>query len=224
MKKIRIAVAEDNENLARSLRENLSQFSELELLFIAPNGKELLQKLSQEMPDIVLMDINMPVMDGIEATKKVKHHFPDLKIIMLTVFDEEDKIFQSVLAGATGYMLKDEKPSKLVAAIEEAMEGGAPMSPVIALKTLQFLRENTPSERTEVKEKKDFGLSARELEILEKIAEGKNYQEIADVLFISPKTVRKHIENIYSKLQVHNKMEAVQVAKKNRLISFFFLV
>jgi DNA-binding NarL/FixJ family response regulator len=219
--KLKVAAAEDNANLARSLRENLASFPEVELLFIAQNGKELLQKLPQQTPDLILMDINMPVMDGIEATKKVKHHFPNIKIVMLTVFDEEEKIFQSILSGATGYMLKDEKPAKLMAAIEEAMEGGAPMSPTIALKTLQFIKDKHKLEEGNAPQT-DFGLSGRELEILQKISEGKNYQEIADVLFISPKTVRKHIENIYAKLQVHNKVEAVQVAKKNRLISIFF--
>ncbi len=221
--KVKIAVAEDNANLARTIRESISQYPELELLFIAPNGKELLQKLPQQTPDIILMDINMPLMNGIEATLKVKHHFPSVKIIMLTVFDEEDKIFQSILAGATGYLLKDEKPAHILAAIREAMDGGAPMSPPIALKTLQLVRQSTPAAAGPLVPTGDFGLSAREIEILEKVAEGKNYQEIANVLFISPKTVRKHIENIYGKLQVHNKMEAVQVAKKNRLISFFFL-
>jgi DNA-binding NarL/FixJ family response regulator len=220
--KLKIAAAEDNANLARALKDNLGLFPGIELLFIAQNGKELLQKLPQQTPDLILMDINMPVMDGIEATKKVKHHFPNIKIVMLTVFDEEEKIFQSILSGATGYLLKDEKPARLLVAIEEAMEGGAPMSPTIAMKTLQFIKNRHRIEEGGSAPQTDFGLSGRELEILQKISEGKNYQEIAEVLFISPKTVRKHIENIYAKLQVHNKVEAVQVAKKNRLISLFF--
>lgn len=219
--KIKIAIAEDNPNLARSVRENISSFEGVELLFMAENGKDLLQKLATALPDIILMDINMPVMDGIEATKKVKHHFPTVKVVMLTVFDEEEKIFQSVLAGATGYLLKDEKPAKILAALEEAMEGGAPMSPTIALKSLQFIRSHHIEPVKDEKKAKEYDLSPREVEILEKISDGQNYQQIADVLFISPKTVRKHIENIYSKLQVHNKMEAVKVAKSNRLIPFF---
>lgn len=220
--KLKIAAAEDNANLARSLRETLATFPDVELLFIAQNGKDLLQKLSQQTPDMILMDINMPVMNGIEATQKVKHHFPDIKIIMLTVFDEEEKIFESILAGAIGYLLKDEKPAKLMDALTEAMEGGAPMSSSIALKTLQFIRNKKVDAESKSIPAADFGLSDREVGILKEIAAGKNYQEIADSLFISPKTVRKHIENIYRKLQVHNKIEAVQLAQKNRLISIFF--
>ena len=217
--KIKVAIAEDNQHLARSVRENISSFEETEVLFVAENGKDLLHKLTSNIPDIILMDINMPVMDGIEATKAVRHHFPDVKIIMLTVFDEEEKIFQSILAGAKGYLLKDEKPSKIIAALEEAMEGGAPMSPVIASKALQMIVGKNSGT---VSEENNFNLTKRELEILELISTGDNYQKIADKLFISPKTVRKHIENIYTKLQVHNKVEAIQVAAKNKLFSLLF--
>jgi DNA-binding NarL/FixJ family response regulator len=218
MEKIRIAVAEDNPRLARSIRETLEVFDQVELLFVASNGQEMIHKLSSALPDLVLMDINMPVLDGIEATKKIRHLFPQVKIVMLTIFDETEKIFDAILAGAGGYLLKDEKPEKLIAAIEEAMEGGAPMSASIAAKSLQLIR----GKNTEAVSKKEFNLSARELEILELLAKGENYNQIAEKLFISPKTVRKHIENIYTKLQVHNKVEAIQVATKNKLLSLFF--
>lgn len=219
--KIKIALTEDNPNLARSIKENLSICEGVELLFVAQNGKDLLQKISQSVPDIILMDINMPVMDGIEATRKVKYHFPDIKIIMLTVFDEDEKIFQSILAGATGYLLKDEKTGKILAAIEDAMEGGAPMSSSIALKTLQLIRgKNTKAPI----DKNDFNLTKREIEILEFVSKGNSYTTIADILFSSPKTVRKHIENIYSKMQVHNKMEAVRMATDKKIISSPFLI
>lgn len=213
--KIKIAIAEDNPDLARSVRENLSSFEEAEILFVAKNGKELLQKIPSSIPDVVLMDINMPVMNGIEATHSVKHHFPDIKIIMLTVFDEDEKIFQSILAGATGYLLKDEKPAKIISAIEEAMDGGAPMSPVIAAKALKMIRGKKAEKA--VKEENRYNLTKREFEILELISSGDNYQKIAEKLFISPKTVRKHIENIYSKLRVHNKIEAVKIAAEMKI-------
>ena len=216
--KIKIAIAEDNPALAKSVKENVDSFENVELLFIAPNGKELLQKISGNVPDLILMDINMPVMDGIEATQKVKHHFPAIKIIMLTVFDEEEKIFQSIIAGASGYLLKDEKPGKIIEAIEDAMQGGAPMSSTIATKALLMIR----GQKAEiVPEKNDFNLSKREIEIIELISKGDNYNQIAEKLFISPNTVRKHIENIYSKLQVHNKVEAIQVASRNKLFTIF---
>jgi DNA-binding NarL/FixJ family response regulator len=212
---IKIAVAEDNRALARAIADNIKMNEGLELLFVANNGQEVLKMLALETPDVILMDINMPVMNGIEATKKVRQLYPDIKIIMLTVFDDGDNIFNSILAGATGYVLKDEKPAKLFSAIEEVMEGGAPMSPVIAQKTLLLLRDK----KTEpVPENSDYKLSKRELEILEHLSEGLDYNKIADKLFISPKTVRKHIENIYTKLEAHNKIEAISIAKKNGLI------
>jgi DNA-binding NarL/FixJ family response regulator len=216
--KIKIAIAEDNPALAKSVKENIASFDHVELLFIAPNGKELLQKIPGNIPDVILMDINMPVMNGIEATQKVKHHFPGIKIIMLTVFDEEEKIFESIIAGASGYLLKDEKPAKIMEAVQDAMEGGAPMSSAIATKALQMIR----GQKAEiVPEKNDFNLSKREIEIMELISKGDNYSQIAEKLFISPNTVRKHIENIYSKLHVHNKVEAIQVATRNKLFMFF---
>lgn len=207
--KIKVAVAEDNPNLARAIRENLASFEDVELLFVAGNGMDAIQKMSSALPDVILMDIHMPVMDGIEATRRINHLFPQVKIIMLTVFDDSDKIFDSIMAGATGYLLKDETPGKILAALEEAMEGGAPMSSLIASKSLQLIKRGTSSPTPE---KRDYNLSEREVEILELIAKGENYQEIADKLFISPKTVRKHIENIYRKLQVHNKVDAVKLA------------
>lgn len=213
--KIRIALAEDIPHLQKAITDVLANFENAELIFTAPNGKEMLEKLNDQKVDLVLMDINMPVMNGIEATEAIRKKFPDMKIVMLTVFDDGDSIFNAILAGANGYLLKDSKPARLIAAIEDAMEGGAPMSPDIATKALQLIRGN----RTEpLPEKNDFGLTKRELEILEQLATGNTYQEIADKLFISAKTVRKHIENIYGKLQAHNKVEAIQIAQKHKLL------
>jgi DNA-binding NarL/FixJ family response regulator len=220
--KITVGLVEDNAQLIRSVSRNLSCFDSVELLFVARNGNELLQKLEAQRPQVLLMDINMPEMNGIEATHRVSTEYPEIRILMHTVFDTEDKIFDSIIAGATGYLLKDSPPSALIAAIEEVLEGGAPMSPSIARKSLQLLRSRPVAVPEPLPDAETFDLSKRELEILEKIAEGQNYQQIADVLFVSPKTVRKHIENIYRKLQVHNKMEAVQKAKKNRLLSILF--
>ncbi len=213
--KIKAGLVEDNPHLARSLKENLSAFENVEVLFVASNGQDALQKLFSHTPDIILMDINMPIMDGIEATKKIKHQFPNIKIIMLTVFDDGDNLFNSILAGATGYLLKDEKPGKILSAFEEAMEGGAPMSPVIASKSLQLIRGKNPDA---AQNSEEFNLTKREIEVLEFIAKGETYQQIADKTFISPKTVRKHIENIYLKLQVHNKVDAVRLAMERKIV------
>lgn len=212
---IKIAVAEDNPALTRAICENIAMNDSFSLCFTAENGQQLLGLLPDSRPDVILMDINMPVMNGIEATRRVKALYPEIKIIMLTVFDDGDNIFNSILAGATGYVLKDEKPARLFSAIEEAVEGGAPMSPVIAQKTLMLLRGKS---QEAVPENNDYNLSKRELEILNFLSQGLDYNQIADKIFISPKTVRKHIENIYTKLQAHNKVEAISIAKKNRLI------
>ncbi len=212
MDKIKIGVAEDVPELARIIKQKFMAFEGVDLIFIASNGIELQEKLKENKVDVILMDINMPIMNGIDATRKVKEKYPDIKVIMHTVFDEEDKVFESILAGATGYLLKDDKPSKILLSIEEAMEGGAPMSVSIASKVLTFIKTDTQ------KSIEKFNLTQRELQILQRIGKGENYQQIADILFISPKTVRNHIEKIYKKLHVHNKVDAVTVAMKNKLI------
>ncbi len=209
---IRIAIAEDVPELARLTFKKLDQLPEIDARFIACNGLEMIEMLKDNPVDVILMDINMPVMNGIDATKKIKQAYPDIKVIMHTVFDEDDKIFESILVGATGYILKDEKLARCLSAIQEAMEGGAPMSMSIASKVLTLIKAKS----TAGNEK--FNLTERELQILRKIGKGGTYQEIAEHLFISPKTVRNHIEKIYKKLQVHNRVDAVTLALKNNLI------
>ncbi len=213
---IRIALAEDNDFLARTLEEKVELFDDLNLKFRAENGERMVELIPDHQPiDVILMDIQMPVMDGIEATEKIKQLFPQIKIIMVTVFDDEENIFKAIQAGADGYLLKDESAKKMHEGIHEIMNGGAPMSASIALKALRLLRN--PIEQT-TEEKKEYSLTNREVEILEQLSKGLNYGEIATNLFISQGTVRKHVENTYRKLQVHNKMEAVTLAKKERII------
>ncbi len=142
MDTLRVALTEDIAALAKTMQEKIALFPELEFAFTARHGKDLLEKLEKDHDlDLILMDINMPVMDGISATKEVRKRYPDIKIIMSTVFDEEDYIFQSIMAGANGYLLKDEKPQKILFSIQEAMEGGAPMSAGIASKALGLIRK-----------------------------------------------------------------------------------
>ena len=214
---IKIALAEDNDFLARSIEEKISFFEDLKFKFHGRNGNEFLEKLKTDNNiDVILMDIQMPEMDGISATEAVKQRYPNIKIIMLTVFDDEDNIFKSIQAGADGYLLKDENPENLHKGILEIMEGGAPMTPSIALKALKLLRN--PMEENREDPEKEINLTKRETEVLEQLSKGLNYTEIGENLIISPATVRKHIENIYRKLQVHNKMEAVNLAKRRRII------
>lgn len=215
---ITVGLVEDNTQLIRSVSRNFGYFGNVQLVFTARNGAEAMEKLETIQPDVLLLDINMPVKNGIETAREAGVKYPGIRIIMHTVIDAEDKIFDAIMAGATGYILKDSTPGQLIEAIEEAVDGGAPMSPSIARKAIQLIRSR---EKPQVRnrEENEFGLSARELEILDKVAEGQAYQQIANELFVSPKTVRKHIENIYRKLQVHNKVEAVQKARNKNLLS-----
>jgi DNA-binding NarL/FixJ family response regulator len=216
---IRIGVAEDNPFLAKSIQEKLALFpGELKFKFHAFNGKLFLEKLAEDpMVDVILMDIQMPEMDGIETTRIISERYPQIKIIMLTVLDDEESIFQAILAGANGYLLKDENPRVLLQSILSILEGGAPMSSAIALKALRLLR-NPIKPDEEKSDTKRPELSPREIDVLNQLSKGMDYKQIAENLIISPSTVRKHIENIYSKLQAHNKIEAVKIAQKHRLI------
>lgn len=214
---LKIAIAEDNSFLARAVIEKLSFFNDLEFKFKGNNGAELIGKLEvNHNIDVILMDIQMPEMDGITATEIVKTKYPHIKIIMLTVFDDDENIFNAIKAGANGYLLKEIDAENLHKCILEVINGGAPMTPSIALKTLNLLRNPIIIDTTDEIEK--IKLTNRETDILEHLSKGLNYNEIADNLIISPSTVRKHIENIYKKLQVHNKMEAVLMAQKHKLI------
>lgn len=215
---LKVCIAEDNYFLVKTIKEKLSFFDDISIKFHANNGAELIGKLEENHNiDVVLMDIQMPVMDGIKATEIVKNKYPQIKVIMLTVVDDDDCVFKAIKAGANGYLLKEIDAEKLYKSILEVTKGGAPMTPSIALKTLNLLRDPNflSSEKQEVS---DVKLTKRETEILTQLSKGLNYNDISDNLIISPSTVRKHIENIYKKLQVHSKMEAVMKAQKQNLI------
>lgn len=214
---MKIAIIDDNSFLISSIKEKLSFFEEIQIKFSACDGLDLMKKLEvNHNVDVILMDIEMPNLNGIEATKLVKQKYPQIKIVMLTVFDNDENIFNAIKAGADGYLLKDVSPHVLFNGIVETMNGGAAMNPSIALKTLKLLRN--PVDFNSDVEKEKIELTPREIEVLEQLSQGLSYTIIAENLFLSPSTVRKHIENIYTKLQVHSKLEAVQKAKRNNLI------
>ena len=214
---IRIAIVDDNSFLISAIKEKLSFFDDVRVKHTALNGSELLTKLEDDHNlDVILMDIEMPVLNGIETTQMVKQKYPQLKIIMLTAFDNDENIFNAIKAGADGYLLKEINPEELYNGLTETLNGGAAMNPSIALKTLKLLRN--PINVTNKKDKEDISLSKREVEVLEQLSKGLSYTVIAENLFLSPSTVRKHIENIYKKLQVHSKIEAVQKAKNYNII------
>lgn len=199
------------------LKENIALSPDFMVSGHAADGQDLIEQLGAmpNLPHIILMDIKMPRLNGIQATEQIKARYPQLKIVMITVFDDEQHIFDAILAGADGYLLKDAPPEELHRSLHEVMSGGAPMSPAIARKALALLRQ--PPEPTPATPEQ-YDLSEREIEILQQLSKGLRYRQVAQNLYISEGTVRKHIENIYRKLQVHNKLSAVDKARKSGII------
>ena len=209
---IRVIIFEDNRNLRESLFNLLESTSGFICAGAFANCERVLQNIEETQPDVILMDIELPVVSGIEAVKIIREKYPDLKILMETIFEEDKKIFQSICNGAQGYILKNTPPDGILNAIREVYEGGAPMTPTIASKVLRLFKSNLSGND------ESYGLSSREKEILKCLVEGMSYKMIADTCFISADTVNGHIKNIYRKLQVHSKSEAVVKAVKGRLV------
>lgn len=212
---ITIAIAEDNSFALKACTDKLAQHREFKVVMSAFNGQELLDNINEHQVDLVLMDIQMPGMNGIEATELIKKCHPELKVLMLTTFDDDENIFRAIMAGANGYLLKEDNTESLRQSIIETLSGGAAMSAGVALRVLNLLRNPLQSKAGATQ---DYGLTRREIELLTQLKNGLSYEQIATNLFISYGTVRKHIENIYRKLQVNNKISAVDIATKNRLI------
>ncbi len=211
--KIKVALYEDNKNLRNSLVHLIESDLEFRLVSAYPNAINILDDIKEVQPDIILMDINMPGINGIEAVQLVKKNEPYIKIIMQTVFDDDDRVFQSICAGAVGYILKKTGPLDILEAIREANKGGAPITPSVAIKILSmFKKQVIPQKNTDIK------LSERETEILTQLTKGLSYKMIADTCSISIDTVRFHIKNIYEKLHVNSMTEAVSKALKDKLI------
>ena len=222
--KIHIAIVDDKPQNRASLVEKINYSDEVEVIFTASDGKDFLEQMRQipyeRQPAVVLMDIEMPVMNGIEAVRMGKQLYPHLHFLMLTVFDDDDKIFEAIKAGATGYLLKDEKTQVIIECIQQMVElGGAPMSPHIARKALNLLMKATlPDKPEEANTKVESDLSPREMQVLILTVEGYDYKAIAHKLFLSTHTVRKHISNIYVKLHITSKAQAIKIATKNKWI------
>lgn len=213
---IKILIVEDNFFLQKALEEKISNFSDIVIKDTAQNGEEAIAILkNNHVIDLILMDIEMPKMNGIIATEIIKNKYPQIKIVMITVFDNDDNVFNAIKAGADGYLLKETKSEKIYEAIQETLSGGAVMSPSIAMKTLKLLKNPIVLENPE---KETVTLSVREIEVLEQLSKGLKNKDIANNLFISFSTVKKHIENIYTKLQAHNRIELIQKARNNNLI------
>ena len=214
---IKIIIVEDNYFLKKALEEKLSFYDDIVIKDTAENGQEAIEILEKNhVVDLILMDIEMPKMNGIQAAEIIKNKYPQIKIMMITVFDNDENIFNAIKAGADGYLLKDTKANKLHEAIHEIKNGGATMSPSIAQKTMRLLR--IPITISLETDKELVELSPREIEVLEQLSKGLKNQLIADNLFLSVSTVKKHIENIFDKLHVHNRIEAIQKAKSNNYL------
>jgi len=210
---IKVAVFEDNRSLLEGLAAMIGGTSGFECVGAFPNCNNVLKNIAAAKPDVVLMDIELPGINGIEAVGMIKEEFPSVKILMETIFDDDEKIFNSICAGAEGYILKHTPPAEIMEAIKEIYEGGSPMTPSIANRVLKMVKE-----RPVTSHKESFDLSFREQEILTCLVKGMSYKMIADTCFISIETVNVHIKNIYKKLHVHSKSEAVAKAIRGRIV------
>lgn len=213
-----VAIVDDKKSLRTALQERFSAFENYTVLFTAENGKDFLQKMMEARkviePDVVLMDIDMPIMNGIDAVAQGKERYPNSKYLMLTIFDEDDKIFSAIKAGADGYLLKDEPIEKIKEAIINLLnDEGAPMSPSIARRALNLLMNSKLGTNTKDEKFKadSYNLSDREKEVLTLLVDGLEYKEIGVKMNVSPNTVRNHISNIYKKLHVTSKTQAIRV-------------
>ncbi len=212
MKK-RIVIFDDNAKRLDALELFINLSEELECVGVFPDCSHVLQNIDDTKPDVVLMDIDMPNVNGIEGVKIIRKKYPKLKILMQTVFEEEDKIFDCIYAGADGYILKKAKPQELLVAILEVLEGGAPMTPSIARKVLEFV-----GNKGNKKNEPHFNLTQRETEVLKLLVKGYSYKMIAEKCFVSLPTVNTHIRHIYEKLQVNSAVEAVTKAISNKIV------
>ena len=210
---IKVAIFDDNKNLLDSLFQLINGSPGFICVGAFPNCNELVSDIKRSRPDVVLMDIEMSGLNGIEATKIIKQHYPEIKILIQTVFDDDEKVFAAIKAGANGYILKNAEPQRLLHAISEVYNGGAPMTPGIAKKILQQFQTILPEEE------KDYHLSIREKEVLSSLVDGLSYKMIAGKLNITYDTVRAHMKKIYEKLHVASMTEAVAKALNQKLFS-----
>jgi DNA-binding NarL/FixJ family response regulator len=217
--KISIGIVDDSIRHRLLLEEQIGYAPDFSVCLTADNGSDFLEKIAhlslQQQPMVVLMDIEMPGMKGTEAVRIARRSYPGVKFLMLTVFDDDEKIFEAIRLGASGYLLKDEKTSSILEHIRQLVNlGGAPMSPTIARKALDLLSRSVPE--TGTSQELPGMISKREREVLELLVGGKDYKAIAEKLFVSHNTIRTHIANIYEKLHVSSKTEVVTMALQRK--------
>lgn len=219
-KKLKVSIVEDHDIFRKRLTELLRFYSELEVVLIADSAESFFAKLGRfeegERPEVILMDIELPGISGIEATFQLKQKFPEVEVIMFTVFEDDERIFESINVGASGYLLKDTAIDIVVNSIKEIEAGGSAISPTIAKRVLEMVK-NPLEKQQEVKEEVPFNLSPAEVKILEHVIEGKTNKQIAEDVFLSPWTVKTHIKNIYKKMHVNSRAAAVRLALKRNI-------
>ena len=211
-KQIKAIIVEDQRDLREGLQMLINFTPGFKCLGAFRTMEEAIARVKYDLPDVVLSDIGLPGMSGIEGIRILKEKYPDLIILVLTVYDDNEKIFDALCAGASGYLLKHTEPSQLISSVKEAVSGGAPMSPEVASKVIKLFREVRPPEKV------DYDLTPHETRLLKLLVEGHNYVTAAEELKISYNTIKFHVRNIYDKLQVHSKSEAVAIAMRDRLI------
>lgn len=211
---IRVAIFEDNKHLRETFLFLLNNSEGFTCAGAFADCNELIDDISANPCDVVLMDIEMPGINGIEATKLLKEKFPQIRILIQTVFFDDDYIFNAICAGASGYILKSTTPDGYLQAIKDVQEGGSPITPGIAARVIELFKQNIPRPDTA----KDYNLTTQEKKVLQLLVQGKSYKMIANELFISHETVKSHVGNIYSKLHVHSGTEAVSLAIKQRIV------
>ena len=202
---IDVAIVEDNAALGNGLRKIVESAADFRCVGLWTTAEDALRKIDAFRPQVVLMDINLPGMSGIEATSRIKHHLPEIQVIMVTVYRDHDQIFAALKAGASGYLLKRSTPEEVRQAIRDVCSGGAPMSAEIARRVVEAFHQPA---RSAIADSDDMKLSKRETEILEHLTKGLANKEIGDRLGISVETVRVHLRRIYEKLHVHSRTEA----------------
>ncbi len=222
---IKVAIVDDKASNRKILEEKLLGSKMFSITFKGANGEEFLEKMrgmkDEELPDIAIMDLEMPVLDGVATIATASALYPAIKFVVLTVFDDDDKIFKAIKSGACGYLLKEESGSAIADMLLNLWENGAgPISPSIAYKILQMIQNNSAEKKMKdhLPNEDFFLLSEREKEILQLICKGLDYKEISSQIYISPNTVKKHIFNIYNKLHVSSKAQAMRIAYLRGLI------
>ena len=200
---ITVCIVEDRKDIRESLKILINESKDSACIAEFSNGEEAVKQIPELQPDVVLMDIDLPGINGIECIKRLKPLCPGVQFMICTVYDEDEKIFDALAAGANSYILKSSNSDTLIDAIKDLHNGGSPMSSDIARKIVQQFQKAIPSEKV------DYHLTEREKEILGHLAKGLTYQQVADAIFLSSKTIKKHVYNIYEKLHVNSRMEAV---------------